>query len=736
MTTRKSRRHFLYELGRSASAAAVLAVLPPSIRAALAIPAARRTGTIADVEHIVVLMLENRSFDHYFGTMQGVRGFGDRFPVPLSHPGSLEGSPAGSVPAQRTVWYQHDKGADATNAVVTPFRLDTAKDFKAMRVTGTPHVWSNAQEAWANGSMDAWPTFKLAHSMAYFGETDLPFQFALANAFTIADAYHCSFQGGTNPNRIYLFSGTVDPQRTGDGPAIGNLYNTIRGGNARGGYGWTTYPERLEAAGISWRIYQNMEIDYFALNPLVGFKRYRDAYNEMPDAQMALKNKALTTCDVAQLKQDVLNNNLPQVAWICPTAAGSEHPGPSSPAQGAQYTADVLDALTADPAVWAKTVLLIMFDENDGFFDHVPPPAVPSIADGNSRIASSHYAGGSTVDTSGEYHDSKSTESDDSVKFMHAPYGLGPRVPMYAVSPWSKGGWVSSEVFDHTSVIRFIEKRFGVFEPNISPWRRAVCGDLTSLFDFNEPESLDFIGQLPSVRALARRAAGLRDTWTPPIPPLPELPFQHRGIRPSRKLPYELTVESQVDLVAQKLEIAFINTGKAAAVFHVYDRRHLEQIPRRYTVGPGASLSGFWSVAKDSGYDIWVLGPGGFHRHLAGKNILNALGFAHPEVRLSYDAIAGDVRLTLANKASNEATFSIRENEYGDGTVGRILVAAHKEHDQFYSLQKSGFWYDLSVTVAKSPGFLRRFAGRMEVSHHLTSDPAVGGRAIGEQYEV
>jgi len=269
-------------------------------------------------------------------------------------------------------------------------------------------------------------------------------------------------------------------------------------------------------------------------------------------------------------------------------------------------------------------------------------------------------------------------------------------------------------------VIRFIEKRFGVFEPSISPWRRAVCGDLTSLFDFNGPESLDIMGQLPPVRSLARRSAGRLDTWTPPTKALPELPFQRRGIRPSRKLPYELTVESRVDLVAQKLEIAFINIGEAAAVFHVYDRRHLEHILRRYTVGPGASLSGFWSIAKDNGYDIWVLGPGGFHRHLAGKNIVNALGFADPEARLSYDSVAGGVRLTLANNASNETTIAIRENAYDNGAEGLILVPAHRTHDQFYSLQGSRFWYDVSVTAVESPGFVRRFAGRMEMSRHLT----------------
>lgn len=224
--------------------------------------------------------------------------------------------------------------------------------------------------------MGFWPAAKKNHSMAYYAEADLPFQYALARAFTVCDAYHCSFTGGTNVNRLFLWTGTNDGAGRGHGPAMGNTYNKLTGGDPAGAYTWTTYPERLERAGIRWRIYQDMA-DNYALNPTAGFKAYRDAYQGLPGSLAALREKALSTHGLDRLRQDALDGTLPQVSWICPTKAGSEHPSPSSPAQGADYVARVLDALTANPQVWSRTVLLLMFDENDGFFDHMPPPARP-----------------------------------------------------------------------------------------------------------------------------------------------------------------------------------------------------------------------------------------------------------------------------------------------------------------------------------------------------------------------
>lgn len=655
------------------------------------------TGTIMDVEHVVILMQENRSFDHYFGTMQGVRGFGDRFPIPVPAPGA---------DAPRTVWLQRNAQGSDGPALVSPFHLDTRRSFAAMRVTGTPHTWPDGQGAWNNGIIDQWPTFKQNHAMGYFTEADIPFQFALANAFTICDAYHCSVQAGTNPNRVYAWTGTIDPAGAGRGPVIGNSYDQL-GYDPQGGYLWTTYPERLQAAGISWQVYQDMR-DNYTDNPLVGFRRFRDAAAGLPGAHEGLRERALVTRDIAQLKRDVQDGRLPQVSYIVATAEGSEHPVPSSPAQGAEYTASVLDALASNPAVWRKTVLLLMFDENDGFFDHVPPPAPPS-----------NGQGASTVSTAGEYHEVPSLDAPESAQYLHRPYGLGPRVPMYVISPWSRGGWVNSQVFDHTSVIRFIEQRFGVMEPNITPWRRAVCGDLTSAFDFGHPDASPFFEALPATAERARRARQLERTVMPPAPAQPSPPLQTPGTRPSRALPYALHVCERFSAETMALALWFANTGQAGAVFHVYDRLRLAAGPRRYTVEPDKELGDSWPLADSAGaYDLWVLGPNGFHRHFAG-NANESLLRGVP------DAVNGNLVVKLRNPGSGEVTFVLTENGGAEDKAVEIGVAPGASAEHGWNLAHCGHWYDFSARVKELPGFVRRCAGRVETGRDGISEPVL-----------
>src|SRR6185295_11603521 len=245
--------------------------------------------------------------------------------------------------------------------------------FAHMRVQGTPHNWADAQFAWDEGRMGGWPDAKGAHTMAHYVEADLPFQFALANAFTVCDAYYGSFVGGTNTNRLFLWTGTNDPSGKFGGPSLSNSHDTLpEKGGPKEPYTWTTYPERLEKAGISWKIYEDMA-DTFGDNPLVGFKVFRDSLAKAPGSRPKLAEKGLTTQHLDALRADVMADKLPQVSWIVSPAKDSEHPGPSSPAQGADYTARALDCLTSNPEVWAKTAFLVMFDENDGYFDHMPP---------------------------------------------------------------------------------------------------------------------------------------------------------------------------------------------------------------------------------------------------------------------------------------------------------------------------------------------------------------------------
>ncbi|WP_219209960.1 phosphocholine-specific phospholipase C [Variovorax boronicumulans] len=693
-----SRRGFLRAATGTAGAAAALGLLPPSIRRALAIPAAQDTGTINDVQHVVILMQENRSFDHYFGTLRGVRGFGDRFPVPLAN-----GQP---------VWNQP---ATSGSATCLPFHYDTTRT-SAQRTTGMAHSWADGQQAWNGGRMNQWVAAKTARALGHYKESDMPFQFALANAFTVCDAYHCSELTGTNSNRLFLWTGTNDPLGQGGGPAIDNTNDDLA--NAPG-YSWTTYPERLEAAGIRWQVYQDMA-DNYTDNPLEGFTNYRNAYyTATPNAaQASLKARALSTRSLDDLRADVTGGTLPQVSWIVAPAKYSEHPGPSSPLWGAEYTSRVLDALTADPAVWSKTVLFVMFDENDGYFDHMPPPAIPSLNDDGTP------AGQSTVSTLGERNDLKAP-------YRGSPYGMGWRVPMYVVSPWSRGGWVDSQVADHTSVIRFLEVRFGVVEPNISAWRRAVSSDLLSCFNFATPNAT--LPELPVITSAAADAAIAQQlTYPTPSAPAPgtgSLPLQASGVRYSRALPYELHTSGRPDVARQQFWLVFSNTGKAGAVFHVYNHLALNAVPRRYTVEAGKMLNDSWAVARDGGYDLSVFGPNGFFRRFRGKLPATLAGGAGlPETRVCYDTANGEVYLELQNLGNIACTVRIAPAAYRTDGPWTFTLAPGQVVQQRWDLSYSRQWYDFVVSANADDGdvYLRRFAGRVETGADGISDPAMG----------
>jgi phospholipase C len=737
MSADTSRRSFFRKSARAAGAATSLAMFPPAIRKALAIAANNRTGTLQDVEHIVIFTQENRSFDHYFGTLAGVRGFGDRFPIPVPDAAGI---------TRGTVWYQrHDAPAPGTPAVLAPQHNDTAADFRLMRTADLPHLYPDAQDAWAGGRMTNWPQYKRNASMVYYTQADIPFQFALANAFTLCDASHCSLTGGTNPNRCFVFTGTNhgkdDPAAPGvfNGPALDNAYNTLQKGPHAQGYTWMTYAERLQAAGVSWQVYQDNEVEFYALNPLFGFKSFRDANTaSVPTVssvrtplQQALYEKGIRTRNLSALKEDVRAGKLPQVTWICATSSGSEHPSPSSPAQGAAYTAQVLDALTANPKVWSKTALILHFDENDGFFDHAPPPAPPSYLLYDADPARAQIAGGTTVDAADEYLGADVGGTDSALNYRHHPYGLGPRVPMYVISPWSKGGWVNSEVFDHTSTIRFIEKRFGVHEPNISAWRRAVTGDLTSCFNFATPNDADVVAHLPHTAALDARSRKLPGTTTPAPAPMPVLPEQEKGMRPSRALPYELHVDAGVSLEPHGMQLTFANSGRAAAVFHVYDRLRLDAAPRRYTVEAGKQLQGTWPADDTNGaYDLWVLGPNGFHRHFAGA-VVGPL--PHPRVQVRYAPEEGALYLAVLNNGTQPLDLSVAANAYFDSAPQRQQAAPGQQAQWRWLLADSHDWYDFTLLVEGVAGYAQRFAGRMETGRDGMSDPAMGGIALGKQ---
>lgn len=682
-----------------------IAALMPSIARAAAIAPDARTRSLQDLQHIVVFMQENRSFDHYFGTLPGVRGFGDRFVAPAAP--LAAGQPA------RTLWLQPNA---AGTRGIAPFPLDTAAQFGVMRVEGTPHTWPDAQRAWDHGRMAHWPVAKQDHAMGYYRRADLPFQFALAEAFTVCDAYHCAMQAGTNPNRLFLWTGHNDPHARHGGPAVANSHDNFPelGGNPDS-YTWATYVEQLQQAGVDWRIYQDMA-DNFTDNPLAGFETFRQAWRDAPGHDGQLRDRGVSTRGLAQLREDVQRSRLPQVSFIIADAAGSEHPGPSSPAQGAAYTARVLDALTANPEVWSRTALLLMFDENDGFFDHMPPPAPPS-ADASR---SGGWAGASAVSTDGEYHQhaSPGNEKSDPLDLRGRPYGLGPRVPLYVISPWSRGGWVDSQVYDHTSVIRLIERRFGVSAPQLSPWRRAVCGDLTAAFDFSRTDERPFVGTLPATAETAARAAALPGRTVPELPAGLQPATQEPGVRPARALPYRPLVAMTRDAEALHLEL---RCDGAAAVLQVYDQLQLEAIPRRYTVSPGAVLRDTWNVDDERGYDLWLLGPNGFHRRYQGE-----AGAAPVQAALTRSG--DEICLQLDNPDGRAASVDVRPMAYPAHMPTRRmeLPAGGRAEIRWAATPTSG-WYDLEIVQT---GASQRLAGRMENGRPGTTDPAMGTQAM------
>ncbi|WP_181795059.1 phosphocholine-specific phospholipase C [Streptomyces sp. WELS2] len=675
-----NRRRFL----QLAGATTAFTALAGSIQRAAALPARYRTGSLDDVEHIVVLMQENRSFDHYFGSLRGVRGFGD--PRPVTRNG-------------RSVWQQSDGTRD-----ILPFH-PYADDLGLAFIQDLPHGWNDGHAAFNGGKYDKWVPNKSATTMAYLTRDDIPFHYALADAFTICDAYHCSLIGSTDPNRYYMWTGYTGNDGKGGGPVLGNEEK---------GYGWTTYPERLERAGVSWKIYQDIGdgLDAngswgwisdayrgnYGDNSLLYFNQYRTAQPGSP-----LYDKARTGTDARKgeglfdrLRADVRAGTLPEVSWIVAPEAFTEHP--NWPANyGAWYVSQVLDALTSDPDVWGRTALFITYDENDGFFDHVIPPYPPA----------STAQGKSTADPAPDVFKGDSGH-------VAGPYGLGQRVPMLVVSPWSKGGYVCSETFDHTSIIRFIERRFGVQEPNISPWRRAICGDLTSAFDFSRQDTAP--APLPSTAGYQPPDRNRHPDYVPKPPAQGSLPRQEPGSRPTRPLKYAPAVDGSADTATGKYTLTFASGAGAGAAFLVTSDSRTDG-PWTYTTEAGKTLSDTWnSVYSGGNYDLTVHGPNGFLRVFKGRNKV-----AGPEVTARHTG--DDIELTFTNKGSGTALLKVADG-YG-GSPLTVTVRPGATVRQTVSLAASKRWYDLTVTSDADPAFRRGFAGHVENGQPGVSDPAI-----------
>jgi phospholipase C len=433
-----SRRRLLGSGAAVAGMAAASMALPTNVRKALA-ATPKKKGRIEDVEHVVMLMQENRSFDHYYGALSGVRGFADPNAITISN--------------GKSVFYQPD--ASNPDGYLLPYHLDS-KTTAAQALPSTSHAWEVQHAAWNQGKMDSWvPAHRAAdgntngpYTMGYFTRDDIPFQYALAENFTVLDSYHCSVLGPTAPNRHMWMSGTIDPNGLAGGPSL-----TTDGPDNQ--FSWTTYPKRLTDAGVSWKIYRQPG----SLTGAAAISKFTEFGEAKPGDP--LYDNGMAVQPLGQFEIDCMNDNLPTVSWILPPAGFDEHPA-GLPNAGAQFVAGKIDAIAANPAVWAKTAFILSYDENDGLFDHVLPPT-PGAGTPDEFVFKTSNTG--TVGGG-------------------LPVGLGYRVPCIIISPWTVGGYVCSDLFDHTSQLRFLEVVTGVKETNISAWRRETVGDLTSAFDF------------------------------------------------------------------------------------------------------------------------------------------------------------------------------------------------------------------------------------------------------------
>ncbi|MDQ1697695.1 MAG: phospholipase [Frankiaceae bacterium] len=469
-----SRRQLL----AGASGVAALTALGLPRRAAATAAAGSDLGAI---EHVVFLMMENRSYDHYFGTYPRGRGFDD-------HPPHRLGSFAQAYP----------KGGQLDPPdVLLPFRLTRPADECTKDLT---HNWGPMHQCWNHGRMDSFvrvhtsaahegnPTGAL--TMGYYTREELGFYYSLADHFTLADGYFCSILGPTHPNRVMSVSGTIDPAGQHGGP----ITDTDPDPRVRWTCDWPTVQELLEDKGVSWKVYHPSNADLATLGAdatkfadLAAYPIWNPALydptanptvmlstdNVLPyfkafeNPSTSLYRKAFLPTFPADFINDVKAGSLPRVSWLIPPLSFDEHAS-ASPDHGMWFTSAVLEALADNPKVWSKTVLFLMYDENDGMFDHVPPPTPPK-------------------GTPGEWLTAPSISNTTSG--IRGPLGLGVRVPLLVISPFSRGGHIASETFDHTSQLKFLEERFDIRIPDISAWRRRTVGDLTSTLFRSRPNA-------------------------------------------------------------------------------------------------------------------------------------------------------------------------------------------------------------------------------------------------------
>ena len=810
----ESRRSFIKKAGILAGSFGVFTHCPKSIEAALSINPLEGS-TFLDAEHVVLLMQENRSFDHSFGTLRGVRGFNDRRAITLAN-----GNP---------VWLQ----SNAKGQTYAPFRMDI-KNSKASWTNDLPHSWENQIGAWNEGKFDKWLDWKVSGrkeykdlplTLGYYTRADIPFYYAFADAFTICDQHFCSSITGTTTNRHYFWTGKCTDNETSK-PRVRNsetYYNNMAS--------WKAFPERLQENGVSWKVYQNeislqnevsgngesllgnftdnnlewfpsfnvrfkkSHIEFYkkrlselpqeiaelekllAAEPnaqkvknaleqkqgqLASFKREVEQYSEanfekLSDFEKELHARAFQTNEgdpyyheteeidfegskirvpkgdiLHQFRKDVEGGNLPTVSWLVAPQHFSDHP--SAPMYGAWYVSEILNILTKNPEVWKKTIFILNYDENDGYFDHVPPFVAPKPNDKTTGLVSETLQAGLQTEYVTKEQELAAGQSETNA--TEGPVGLGYRVPLIVASPWSRGGWVNSEVCDITSTIQFLEfflnKKYNknISESNISNWRRAITGDLTSVFRTYNPKEKT---NLPEFLDMKKQIASIDQAKDKPLPDgyqlissaeidnikagknHPALPHQETGTKPSNALCYELYVNEKHN--GDEFELTFEASDKLfaskalAAAFNVYDFTQTNRFSTSFAVQAGSKLSYILKKASNA-YQIAVHGPNGYYCKYVSE------GGAEPfQIKVTYSA-KSNLMVEIENISNTNQQIRI-ENAYRK-TTQNLFIKPKKTTVLEIDTKDFGRWYDIHLTT---DGWERQYAGRIENGEASISDP-------------
>lgn len=455
-----------------------------------------------------------------------------------------------------------------------------------------------------------------------------------------------------------------------------------------------------------------------------------------------------------QFRQDVQQGTLPTVSWLMPPAHFSDHPG--QPWFGPWYVSEAMEILLQNPEVWKKTIFIITYDENDGYFDHMPPYVVPNPYQKNTGKVSP------TIDPRLDFvtQEQQTNPSANAGNVREAAIGLGYRVPMIIASPWSRGGYVCSELFDHTSSLQFLEhflsKKYNktIREENITQWRRTICGDLTSVFrpyngeQISQPQFLakhPFIEQIHQAqfKGMPANYKKLTDAEIAQINAdagqSSLFPKQEPGIRPACALPYELHANGRFDHQSNRYRIDFkagnsvFGQQSAGSPFRVYAVNGYQNEELRswdYSAAAGDTLQDEWTLSDfaNQQYHLRVYGPNGFYREFMGnpENPLVQVNCRYESSRLKKSTLTGNVLIELTNHDSKYHTLTLVDNSY-KVKPKRQTVAPKETVSLVMNLEKSFQWYDLSVKLNGYDRFEERFAGHVETGAVSKTDPLMGG---------